>query len=238
VSPLTARLALRSPPSVISQAALTLDFYRAIPLSIEVAVFDAAGIASLTGVTSLTLMVKATREGTDAAALMSQTVSSFTSCTAPQWIAGTNEHAVFEFDSAECNLDLSGGAKAAFWLVFKALLSSGDEVILGTGRATCYEANAADAGDPPENPNPGISIASADARYLRWFPDITALTGGGSTALDGIDDTDLPARSRVQIFVADELQDWLLQTSSAAEDSAAGIVRPDTFTTKVWFRVR
>lgn len=176
MSPLTARLALRSPPSVISQAALTLDFYRAIPLSIEVAVFDAAGIASLTGVTSITLMVKATREGTDAAALMSKTVSSFTSCTAPQWIAGTNEQAAFEFTAAECNLDLSGGSKAAFWLVFKGLLSTGDEVILGTGRATCYEANATAAGDPPENPNPAISLGDADARYVRYDGEQTLLS--------------------------------------------------------------
>lgn len=186
MSPHTQRLPLLTSAVDLSRSSLTVSFYRGMALTVEVAVFDAAAIASLAGVTSLTLMVKSSREATDAAALMSKAVTSFESCTAPQWLAKTHQHAAFEFTAAECNLDLSGGSKATFWLVFKALLSSGDEAILGTGLATCYEANATAAGDPPENPNPGISVSDADARFVRYDGAQTLTTEQATQALTNL----------------------------------------------------
>lgn len=80
-----------------------------------------------------------------------------------------------------------------------------------------------------------------EARVPRWYPAITGLTGGGSTKLDGLI-TDGKSSLLTTIYVASELQDWLLISGTDAEDSAAGIVRPDDYAAstneQVWIRVR
>ncbi len=74
-----------------------------------------------------------------------------------------------------------------------------------------------------------------------YYKDITALTGGGTTALDGIPTVE-KTLMLAQIYVADELQDWRLFAGTTAEDSANGIVRPDDYNAstnaQIWKRVR
>ena len=74
-----------------------------------------------------------------------------------------------------------------------------------------------------------------------YYKGITALTGGGITALDGIS-TVGKTKLLVEIYVNDELQTWRLFTGTLAEDSASGIVRPDDYNAstnaQVWQRVR
>jgi len=80
-----------------------------------------------------------------------------------------------------------------------------------------------------------------EARAARWYPGITGLTGGGATKLDGIV-TDGKSSLLTTIYVSSELQDWLLLSGTDAEDSAAGIVRPDDYAAstneQVWKRIR
>ena len=75
-----------------------------------------------------------------------------------------------------------------------------------------------------------------------WTPQITALTGGGNEALDGVSTADLDVPALRTIWLGTELQDWLLFTGTDAEDAEAGIVRPDDYAAstneKVWKRVR
>ncbi|MES2598604.1 MAG: hypothetical protein V4662_24935 [Verrucomicrobiota bacterium] len=166
---LTQRIKLSTVP-VVSAASLTLDFFRGAPLRLECAAFTSSDIASMAGVSSVTLLMKKERTDKDSAALMAKTVAAadFTSATAAQWVAGTHEQFAFDLSAAECNLDLGTDERKVFWLVFKALLSSGSTVVLGCGFATCYEANQDPVGDPPENPGSAFSQAEADARFVRF----------------------------------------------------------------------
>ena len=73
-----------------------------------------------------------------------------------------------------------------------------------------------------------------------YYKDITALTGGGTTALDGIT-TVGKSNILVILYVADELQHWRLFTGTTAEDAASGIVRPDDYNAstnaQIWKRL-
>lgn len=165
MTPHTQRIKLST--TAITAQPLTLAFWRGVPLVIQVAVFDHLDTANMEDVEALTMLVKRDRSDLDSAALMALTQDSLTECTAAQWIAKTHEHAVFSFTAAECNLDLQGSVKAVFHVVFKAVLTDGSELILGIGQAVCYEANAGAVGDPPENPEPALTQAVADLRYIQ-----------------------------------------------------------------------
>lgn len=73
-----------------------------------------------------------------------------------------------------------------------------------------------------------------------YYKDITALTGGGTTALDGIS-TVGKTLLLVDLYVSDELQTWRLFSGTTAEDSASGIVRPDDYNAstnaQIWKRL-
>ena len=74
-----------------------------------------------------------------------------------------------------------------------------------------------------------------------YYKAITALTGGGTTALDGIPTVGKSALL-VEIYVSDELQSWRLFTGTTAEAPASGIVRPDDYNAstnaQIWKRLR
>jgi len=100
-----------------------------------------------------------------------------------------------------------------------------------------YLATDEEAPDPLEE----ASETWLQERAALWYPGITGLTGGGATKLDGIT-TAGKASLLATLYLASELQDWLLFTGTDAEDSAAGIVRPDDYAAttneQVWKRVR
>lgn len=167
---------------------ISLDAYRGIAFQVQSALFSGTAISDMSGISSVTMIVRASREDTDAAALMSETVAAadFGTCTLNEWLAGTGQHATFSFSATESNLDLQGGAKRIFWLVFKALLSGGDTVIIGRGFLTLHEANAEASGTPPENPGPALGTAEADARFLRYDGTQTLNTDAKLAALTNL----------------------------------------------------
>lgn len=73
-----------------------------------------------------------------------------------------------------------------------------------------------------------------------YYKAITSLTGGGTTALDGIPTV---GKSSVLalLYVSDELQTWRLFSGTTAEDAANGIVRPDDYNAstnaQIWKRI-
>lgn len=101
----------------------------------------------------------------------------------------------------------------------------------------------------PEDPAPEATADSSLAwlarHAIRYYPDITGLTGGGSTKLDGITTTTLAARTLVHIMREVEgyqrLEVWRLAASTAAEDEAGDVIRPDDYhastNAKVWFKL-
>lgn len=92
------------------------------------------------------------------------------------------------------------------------------------------------AGDAP----PTISSQPSPSAPL-YCKDITSLTGGGATALDGIA-TAGKTKLLATIYVDAELQDWRLFDGTTAEDAVNGIVRPDDYNAstnaQIWKRVR
>jgi hypothetical protein len=101
----------------------------------------------------------------------------------------------------------------------------------------------------PEDPAPEATADSSLAwlvlHAIRYYPSITGLTGGGSTKLDGIATTTLAARTLVHLMREVEgyqrLETWRLAASTAAEDEAGLVIRPDdyhaTTNAKVWFKL-
>lgn len=78
------------------------------------------------------------------------------------------------------------------------------------------------------------------ASPLLVYKDITALTGGGATALDGIPTTG-KSNVIVMIYLDSELQTWRLFAGTTAEDADNGIVRPDDYdaddNAQIWKRI-
>lgn len=78
------------------------------------------------------------------------------------------------------------------------------------------------------------------SRGPRFYPDITGLTGGGTTKLDGIVTVGVTAPVVAVIYVSSELQFWRLASGTTAEASPS-VIRPDDYdastNAKVWTRV-
>lgn len=94
-------------------------------------------------------------------------------------------------------------------------------------------------GDVPSYPAPSsLMLRGTTAPDLRL--DITALTGGGATALDGLPTAGIAPPYLVGIVSGGALRFYLLTTSTAAE-AAPGIIRPDDYAPvtneKVWTQV-
>ncbi len=86
-----------------------------------------------------------------------------------------------------------------------------------------------------------VATSQPSPSAVLYYKDITALTGGGSTALDGIP-TVGKSKLLVELYVSAELQTWRLFAGTTAEDSANGIVRPDDYNAstnaQIWQRLR
>lgn len=67
----------------------------------------------------------------------------------------------------------------------------------------------------------GGGTSSGNGTYLQ---DVTDLTGGGATNLDGVTSPD-SVRSLVTLYVDDEIQQWILLAGDAATNAGAGKVR-------------
>lgn len=124
-------------------------------------------VASLTNVESLNLRLMASQ--TDDTILADKTIllaDLDLTMTAETWLDETKEHAVFELDNAEMNLDTQG-KRRTLWLVVTAILDSGSELTLAGGDFFLHEDNNEAADPPPENPGVALTVEQGDARYLQ-----------------------------------------------------------------------
>lgn len=94
---------------------------------------------------------------------------------------------------------------------------------------------------PIERSGANYSLEGAALQERIYQRSITALTGGVSSCLDDIETVNL-SNGELRFFYLDaQLQFWRLQAGTEAEDTAAGIVRPDdyadTTNERNWVRV-
>ena len=92
-----------------------------------------------------------------------------------------------------------------------------------------------DEGTPSDADAAASLIWLATNGILR-LKDVTGLTGGGTTNLDGV--TSITALgSYVCLDISDVLQDWELISSTAATDASAGLIRHANYATTTFERV-
>lgn len=211
----------------LSRDDLRLEFYRGLPVNVRCFVRYGTTAASLVGVQSVTLMVRTSREDTEVPALMSDTIdgADLSDCTLVQWEAGTHEHVTFGFTGAETNLVVTG-KKRTLWLVAKAMLTDGREVVLGTGQAVCHESNAIPAGEVPENADPAISVAAGDARYaaLEHGHEMSGVDGLTAALAAKADTTTMTGLLAAKAALTDLVNGLLLKADADATATAINAI--------------
>lgn len=140
--------------------------WRANATNIDLGSFNGDAPNDLTGHTAITLNIRP--DQTMETNLASKTIAVPASNTITQsgWDNGSEQHATFEFNTAEMNLALSGETQKKFWLVVTALDPQGEETTLGTSWFIVVEDNNATAGPPPENPGAALTQDVADTIYM------------------------------------------------------------------------
>lgn len=116
--------------------------------------------------------------------------------------------------------------------VFELELSLSGQVITSQCKAVIL-ADVLDTATPPPSSMTGV------VTMPKWMPAITALTGGGDTALDGLPTIHLPLGTLVALRISGVPHWYVLDAGTSVEDVPA-IIRPDDFdaTTnpKIWTR--
>jgi hypothetical protein len=226
----------------------SVKFWRSSDLQFELGLFyGAALLTNIAALQSLTLQIKPLGESGGApdpatAPLMSATITTFNGAlTSQQWADGTHQHAVVSFSGTASNI--AAGKK---WIVLTAVLISGAVVTLLAGECECAEDGYNSAGSAAVLDDTAWTKAESDARYpmvgmrcADWRPTITALTGGGASALDGIATAALSPGYLVALRIGGIPHWYVLEAGTAAEASPATI-RPDDFALstneKIWTR--
>jgi hypothetical protein len=151
-------------------------------------------------------------------------------------LLGRGTSSVYHFPAVSLALDSLGTSFASQRVVPLALevrVTSGYSSFATAPVTLEVSQSALIAGATP----PVLETVPSTPLYIR---EITALTGGGGTALDGV-----PTIGRdglvVMCYVSGEMQTWRLFTGTDAENPSAGVVRPDdyhaTSNQRVWKRV-
>lgn len=161
--------------------------------------------------------------------------------TAEQWAALTHQHVAFDFAEAEIN-NLTVGK---VWCVITALLNSGKVIPIQFGTMEVVQDGYASAGTTAPEAGTAYTKAEALALFARDRNDITARTGGGAAALDGIVTAAgavVTGQSvRTLSGAGGGRQEWMLIAATTAEDADAGIVRPDDYdgatNARVWKQI-
>lgn len=119
----------------------TPQIWRGVDCYVEIALFggaaDATFIDDLTNITSVSLEIH-TSSNRSTAALVSKTIAggSLSALTLINWNTGgaAHYHARFELSASDTNFDMTNAQnnKLQFWLVFHAVLTSGEYITLGS----------------------------------------------------------------------------------------------------------
>lgn len=149
-----------------SRPQFSVPAWRASALALEFGIFTSGVVMSLADVSSITLRIRKARLAT--ALLLERTIAAvdFTSCTLAQWAAGTHEHLRIELTSDALNLTM-GSLSSTLHVTLSATLSSGSVQVLGIGSMVLNDANAV-AGEAPDEVGTAITLAEADARFVRF----------------------------------------------------------------------
>lgn len=146
------------------RAAFSATLWRASAVALELGFFEGGAVLDLTGVTSITLRVRSARLAE--AVLLEKTVAAaaFTSCTVPQWTAGTHEHVRLELTSAETNITI-GFKNAVLHVTVSAQLSTGSVQVLGMGEINLVDANAV-SGDVSPGAGTAVTLEECNALFV------------------------------------------------------------------------
>lgn len=126
-------------------------------------------LVGVDGISSLTMEIKSLANLVGAP-LLSCTISSVAidnTLTPATWADGSQQHAHFEFDHANTNLDLGGQSSGLFWAVVKGLTtdSPSKRLVMGVTLIKVEEAGAND-GEPPAAGDPSYyTAAQCDSKF-------------------------------------------------------------------------
>ena len=161
----TRTLRVKLDTSVALPSNLDIASWRGNALDLEVAIYDADGVAGITDITSVNVKVQSSQ--TVNTTLMDSTVAAASmdaALTAATWTDGTAQHATLAFTNAQANLTITD-ALQEYWIVFSALMSDSSTVTLAAGKFILHEDIDTTAGEPDVNPGTAITLEEADARY-------------------------------------------------------------------------
>ncbi len=111
-----------------------------------------------------------------------------------------------------------------------------------TETITCLLRNDVNRGGEGQAADANPPWPSDTSQLIRYLKTITSLTGGTSADLDSIETENIPVPYVVAINNADTsaFETWALLEGTDAEDTGAGIVRPDDYASstnqKVWYQ--
>ncbi len=158
-----------------------------------------------------------------------------------QWTAGTAAHFTFTMSPTDTNIT----ANPLFIAIGLTTTNAGDIPLVYCGKAQIKDYGIFNAAAPTVPDYTSWSKAEADGRYALVSSagvaaNVTGVGTGAAGSLETIATTALavPTLHTFYNVGADERQDWLLATSTAA--NATGVQRPNDFNAstnpKVWFR--
>jgi hypothetical protein len=212
-------------------------------VSLQCAIFRADPSAAnliddLANIASITLQARA--DGPTGAALFDKTVAiadfDNTGLTWADWADNSDQHFTVELTATETAQDLGSAAEKKIYLAFEAIPVTGDPIFLGSISTVIFEdgigsSGSAVVGDPTyltaaqaraEFPSRGITCAD-------FRSGITALTGGGSSALDGVVTVGVAAGYLIAFEISGQgVKHYRLRAGTTAEASP-GIIRPDDY---------
>ena len=206
-------------------------------------------VMTLSNVVSLSCIMKTpgaggTAPASDAPQRAVKTVLAASFDTPPtwaEWKAGTGRHVAFVFSEAQIN-GLEGYlTDGRIWVIFNALLNSGEVIPLRFGLMDVVQDGYGTGGTVP---------LESLARFVANRPDLVNLTGGTTSCLDTVPTAaDVIATGAVFFLYARpsagvgtyDFGVWRFQDSTAATDAAGGVVRPTdyhgTTNARAWIRM-
>lgn len=142
---------ISSPPvtPIDANTGLTIKFWRAQGINVQVAIFDADGnIVDLSNLTYLQLQVQPA--STSLVTSFTSTVNAgdlFPVIDAAKWRNGTAWQAQFILSAAQTDLGLGGASEAPYWLQLVGMTTGGVPIVYAAGNITVYN-----PGLPPSPP--------------------------------------------------------------------------------------